>query len=173
VTGFELTEARLMLEGESAALAATEMTPAEIDALDELADSIARENQQPTYSDSADEAFHMLIAKATRNGLIVKTTKQYWELRSTSPECALLHSRARDADVRPVVEEHRAIAAAIRARDPAAARAAMRRHLGNVIDNLLVASEERASIEQRSSPTSPRRRYARANHEDSAVCHGR
>jgi DNA-binding FadR family transcriptional regulator len=173
VTGFELTEARLMLEGESAALAATQMTPAELDALDGLVKAIARENEQPTYGDAADEAFHLLIARATRNALVVKTTKQYWDLRSTSPECALLHSRARDADVRPVVDEHRAIAVAIRARDPATARAAMRAHLRNVIDSLLVATEELASTEQDPSLAKTRDRYARKNHEDPAVCHGR
>jgi DNA-binding FadR family transcriptional regulator len=164
VTGFELTEARLVLEGEAAALAAVHMTNLEVDALDRLVEQIARENEQPTYSDAADEAFHLLIAASTRNGLIARTIKEYWELRSSSPECALLHSRARDAQVRPVVDEHRAIASAIRARDPSAARTAMRLHLSNVIDGLLVATEERARAGGDDLPASTRKRFRR-NHE--------
>jgi hypothetical protein len=46
-----------------------------------------------------------------------------------SPESALLHEKARSANIKPVVEEHTAVLEALRARDPAAARAAMRAHL--------------------------------------------
>jgi DNA-binding FadR family transcriptional regulator len=163
VTGFELTEARLLFEGEAAALAATHITDAELDALDGLVDRIAAENEQPSFSDSADRAFHMLIATATRNALIAKTVEHCWDLRSTSPECALLHMRARDADMRPVVDEHRAIAAALRARDPMSARAAMRSHLGNVMDHLLIATEELAVADARKSVASRRERYSRTS----------
>jgi GntR family transcriptional repressor for pyruvate dehydrogenase complex len=161
VTGFELTEARLLFEGEAAALAATHITDAELDTLDRLVDEIAAENEQPEFSDRADRDFHLLIATTTRNALIAKTIEQYWDLRSSSPECALLHLRARDADMRPVVEEHRAIAAALRARDPATARAAMRAHLGNVMDHLLVATEEQAIANARKALESTRERFAR------------
>jgi GntR family transcriptional repressor for pyruvate dehydrogenase complex len=161
VTGFELTEARLLFEGEAAALAATHITDAELDTLDRLVDEMAAENEQPEFSDRADRDFHLLIAAATRNALIVKTVEQYWNLRSSSPECALLHLRARDADARPVVEEHRAIAAALRSRDPATARSAMRDHLSNVMDHLLVATEEQAIANARKAVASTRERFAR------------
>lgn len=161
VTGFELTEARLLFEGEAAALAATHITDAELDELDRLVDRIAAENEQAEFSDQADRDFHLLIAGATRNALIARTVEEYWDLRSSSPECALLHLRARDADVRPVVEEHRAIAAALRGRDPAAARTAMRAHLGNVMDHLLVATEEQAIANARQALASTRERFAR------------
>ena len=163
VTGFELTEARLLLEGEAAALAAVHISDAELIELDAIVDRIAAENEQPSFSDRADRAFHLLIATATRNALIAKTVEQYWDLRSSSPECALLHGRARDADIRPVLDEHRAIANALRARDPAAARAAMRAHLGNVIDDLLVATEEQAIADARKSLEPTRARFGRSN----------
>ena len=159
VTGFELTEARLLFEGEAAALAAVHITDAELAELDRLVARIAAENEQPSFSDAADRDFHMLIASATRNALIARTIENYWELRSTSPECALLHGRARDADVRPALDEHRAIAVALHARDPAAARAAMRAHLSNVMDNLLVATEEQAIADARKSLASTRKRF--------------
>lgn len=46
VSAFELTEARLVIEGESAALAALHVTDAELDVLDELVCRIADENRR-------------------------------------------------------------------------------------------------------------------------------
>ncbi|MDO6415202.1 FCD domain-containing protein [Sphingomonas sp. BIUV-7] len=161
-TAFELTEARLAFEGEAAALAALQITDAELDALDELVVRIAQENEQAQVGDKADHAFHLLIARATRNAVIADTVERFWSMRSDSPECALLHEKARIANVRPDVEEHAAIASALRARDPAAARAAMRAHLGQVMDYLLFATEERAIAQARRSVASTRARYGGA-----------
>jgi DNA-binding FadR family transcriptional regulator len=160
-TAFELTEARLMFEGEAAALAATQITDAELDELDVLVARIARENEETDVSDRADHEFHLLIARATRNAVIVDTVERLWQMRSTSPECALLHEKAKDAKVRPVVEEHAAIAAALRDRDPVAARAAMRVHLDQVMNYLLFATEERAIAQARRSIATTRARFGR------------
>jgi len=162
ITAFELTEARLLFEGEAAALAATQITDAELDTLESLVRRMDDENRLPGVSEEADHDFHMLIARATRNTAIASTIEYYWRLRSTSPECALLHAKARTANVRPVISEHSAILNALRARDPVGARAAMRDHLGAVIDHLLFATEERAIEEARQSLASTRARFARA-----------
>jgi GntR family transcriptional repressor for pyruvate dehydrogenase complex len=162
ITAFELTEARLLFEGEAAALAATQITEAELVTLEDLVRQMDDENRQPGVSENADHDFHMQIARATRNTAIASTIEYYWRLRSTSPECALLHAKARTANVRPVVAEHSAILSALRARDPAAARLAMRAHLGAVIDHLLFATEEQAIEEARQSIASTRARFARA-----------
>jgi GntR family transcriptional regulator, hexuronate regulon transcriptional repressor len=61
--------------------------------------------------------------------------------------------------VKPVVEEHTAVLAALRRRDPAAARAAMRAHLSAVLDSLLFATEEKAVEEARRSAATKRARY--------------
>lgn len=161
VTAFELTEARLLFEGEAAALAATQISEAELDELDDLVRDIAQGNDHGD-GEIADRAFHLLIARATRNAAIVKTIDELWELRSTSPECALLHEKARNAQVKPVVPEHTAIVEALRSRDPARARAAMRAHLGAVIDHLLFATEERAVEEARRAAQTTRDRYAKS-----------
>ncbi len=159
VTAFELTEARLLFEGESAALAATNITEAELDELDALVRQISDENQRRSVTENADRDFHMLIARSTRNLAIVNAIEELWRLRSTSPECALLHAKARAANVRPVVEEHSAIVEALRTRDPAKARAAMRAHLAAVIDHLLFATEEQALAKAREAVASTRRRF--------------
>ena len=85
-----------------------------------------------------------------------------WRLRYTSPEAALLHEKARTATVKPVVDEHTAILDALRARDPAGARAAMREHLSAVLESLLFATEEKAIAAARRAVQAKRDRYARA-----------
>ncbi|UAJ09035.1 FadR/GntR family transcriptional regulator [Polymorphobacter megasporae] len=160
ITAFELTEARLLFEGESAALAATQITDAEIAELEALVDEIADENRRAGGTEQADRAFHIAIARATRNTAVLNTVEELWRLRSTSPESALLHAKARTANVKPVVDEHTAVLDALRAHDPAAARAAMRAHLSAVLDSLLFATEERAIAEARQAAETKRARYA-------------
>ena len=99
---------------------------------------------------------------ATRNAAMVMTLENYWRVRSTSPECALLHDKARSAKVRPVVSEHSAIAVALRARDPVAARAAMRAHLSAVMEHLLFTTEKLAVEEARRTAATTRERYRAA-----------
>ncbi len=162
ISAFELTEARLMFEGEAAALAATQITDDEIATIEQLVRDIARENNDPRGTESADRAFHVAIARATRNNAITDAVERLWELRATSPEAALLHEKARTANIKPVVDEHSAILDALRARDPSGARAAMRSHLTQVIDSLLFATEERQIAEARKAAQARRERYARA-----------
>jgi GntR family transcriptional repressor for pyruvate dehydrogenase complex len=83
-------------------------------------------------------------------------------LRKSSPDTALLLAKARAAKIKPVVEEHRAVATALRSRDPSTARAAMRSHLAAVLDHLLFATEEAAVEEARNAILSTRRRFAPA-----------
>ena len=160
ITAFELTEARLLFEGEAAALAATQITEEEIVEIELLVEAIARENLKSDGAEHADRAFHLAIAHATRNTAIRDAIEHLWDLRSTSPEAALLHEKARRANIKPVVDEHTAILDALRARDSAAARTAMRTHLSQVIDSLLFATEERQIEEARKSAQSKRERYS-------------
>ncbi|MBX9885994.1 MAG: FCD domain-containing protein, partial [Novosphingobium sp.] len=162
VSAFELTEARLLFEGEAAALAATQITDEELAEIEQLVEAIAQENNDPRGSEKADRAFHLAIAKATRNGAIHDAIERLWDLRASSPEAALLHEKARTANIKPVVDEHSAILQALRSRDPVAARQAMRGHLSQVIDSLLFATEERQIEEARRAAQAKRDRYARA-----------
>lgn len=162
ISAFELTEARLLFEGEAAALAATQITDEQLIEIEALVHEIARENLDPKGTDKADRAFHLAIARATRNHAVLETIEQLWSLRYTSPEAALLHEKARTANVKPVVDEHSAVLEALRRRDPAAARAAMRAHLAAVLDSLLFATEEKAVEEARRAVRAKRERYSRA-----------
>jgi GntR family transcriptional repressor for pyruvate dehydrogenase complex len=64
-----------------------------------------------------------------------------WSLRDRAPLSAYMFAEARREGIHPRVEEHRLIVDALRARDPAAARKAMRQHLQRVIVDLLSATE--------------------------------
>jgi GntR family transcriptional regulator, hexuronate regulon transcriptional repressor len=160
ISGFELTEARLLFEGEAASLAATQITEDELAELEALVERIALENLEKAGAESADRDFHLTIARATRNTAVYRTVEGLWELRRTSPACAQLHALARTANITPAVDEHRAILDALRARDPAAARSAMRTHLSAVLDSLLFATEEQAIEDARRAVAVQRRRYA-------------
>lgn len=162
VSAFELTEARLLVEGEAAALAAPQITDAELATLAKLIDEIARENERNAGTEDADRQFHLTIAQATRNAALVNMIDTLWSLRAKSPESALLYAKARSANVKPAVDEHQAILDALRTRDPATARAAMRAHLSAVLDSLLFATEERAIEEARKVSASKRARYVQA-----------
>jgi GntR family transcriptional regulator, hexuronate regulon transcriptional repressor len=162
ITAFELTEARLIFEGEAAGLAASQITDDELAEIERLVEAIAQENLQADGTERADRDFHLAIARATRNTAIYNAIEHLWDLRSTSPEAALLHAKARTANIKPVVDEHTAVLTALRGRDPAAARTAMRAHLSQVIDSLLFATEERAIEEARLAAKARRQRYAQS-----------
>jgi GntR family transcriptional repressor for pyruvate dehydrogenase complex len=162
VTAFELTEARLMFEGEAAALAATMITDEELAQLDALVKRIDRENRVEGGKEQADHEFHRLIATATRNAAVMNMIESLWRLRQTSPECALLLEKARTAQVKPVVAEHSAIVKALRSRDSAKARAAMRAHLSAVMDHLLFTTEEQAVAEARRSVQDAKARFGKS-----------
>ena len=162
VSAFELTEARLLLEGEAAALAAAQITDEELTTLAHLIEEIAKENERNAGTEDADYQFHLTIARATRNSAIVNLIDSLWSLRAKSPETALLYAKARSANIKPVVDEHKIILEALRTRAPEKARAAMRAHLTAVLDSLLFATEEKAIEEARMASAYRRARYAKA-----------
>lgn len=159
VSAFELMEARMLIEGEAAALAALHISAEEIEELDRLVELIAAADGQPEVSETHDKAFHLQIAKATRNKAMEQVVSEMWEMRSQSPECALLLEMARSANVEPVVEEHSAIVAALRSGQADRARSAMRAHLSAVIEHLLFGIEEKAVKSARAEVASTRRRF--------------
>ena len=161
VSAIELTEARLLVESEVAALAAAQITDEELRELESLVQQIEEENKTPDGKEDADAAFHLAIAKAARNNALFDTVERLWGLRRTSREAALLHEKARHANIKPVVDEHTAILTALKAKDPKAARDAMRAHLSQVLESLLFATEQRAVDEARRNMQARRERFSR------------
>jgi GntR family transcriptional repressor for pyruvate dehydrogenase complex len=158
---FELTEARRVLEGETCALAAISITEAEVAELDAILLELDREAGGSGPGDRSDRRFHVMIAQATRNSALVTMVETLWDMRYRSPLCREMLSRARAAGDRPRLDEHRRIVQALAARDPHAARLAMRNHLTRVIDGLLVATEGEAVRKAREETAERRDAYLR------------
>jgi GntR family transcriptional regulator, hexuronate regulon transcriptional repressor len=161
IGAFELTEARRLFEGEAAALAATTITDEQVAELETIIADMIKENNRKQTGEMADRRFHVAIARATRNTAITTVIENLWDVRYKSPLCRHMLERARSMGVQPRIGEHRRILAALRKHDPKAARAAMRDHLGRVIDGLLVATESEAVDSARKKAVSKRHEYTR------------
>jgi GntR family hexuronate regulon transcriptional repressor len=141
IGAFELTEARRLIEGECAALAAVTADEAALGRLAEILGAMIEENKHDSQDEVADRAFHVEIARTTNNDAMVLVIETLWDVRYRSPLCERMLARSRAAGVKPMIDDHRAILDAIAAHDGARARRVMRDHLGRVIENLLQATE--------------------------------
>jgi GntR family hexuronate regulon transcriptional repressor len=158
VGAFELTEARILIEGETAALAASLITDQEIQALEKLLVAMGADNLGGR-SEAVDREFHQAIADATHNSALAGIVDSLWTLRESSPQCASVFQKSRARGVVPVVKEHRAIVDALRAHDSSAARAAMQGHLKRVLSYLLDATENETIKEAKAKVAAQRNRF--------------
>lgn len=136
---FEILDARCLIEGETAALAAQSITEDQLTALETILVEMQRENLQENMTEAADERFHQLIAEASGNGVLAAAVSWLWQLRNDSVISTHFHQRVRAEGSRPIIEDHRRILEALRAGDPPAARLAMEDHLQRVVDTLMAA----------------------------------
>jgi GntR family transcriptional repressor for pyruvate dehydrogenase complex len=126
---FELLRARLVVEGECAALAAKSARKAQIAAIDESLELMQKEMEGETPAVNADRLFHLRVAEGTGNGALVQVVRMLWEDRTGPLYKQLEHHYDSPQLWDAALAEHRAVVKAIAERDPAAARAAMQRHL--------------------------------------------
>ena len=124
-------ELRLGVEVESAGLAAERASPPHLRAIADALKAIDRAIERGESAIDEDYALHMTIAEATGNGHFVRFLEYLG--RYIIPRQSVRVESGRVSGQRAYLEkiqgEHRAIVAAIRDRDPAGAREAMRRHL--------------------------------------------
>jgi DNA-binding FadR family transcriptional regulator len=167
IGAFELTEARILIEGEVAAQAALHATDEDIAALKRLLAEMDKANTDKANKGGAgaseliDRQFHETIARISSNGALEAAVQHLWTIRNRSPQCVLMFEKSRDKGNKPVIDEHAAIVVALEQRDPAVARAAMRDHLGRVLNYLLDASEIEALEEAKAKVAERRSRFAK------------
>lgn len=156
---FELLEARKAFEGEACALAAARIRDKDVDDLEGLLQEIDYSGDVLAAED-ADRRFHLRIAEITGNSAMHGVVEMLWEARVRSPQYRFLTDKAHAARVVPRDDEHAWILAALRARDPAKARAAMRSHIANVVDSLLDATEVHELEQAKARVDAQRRKFA-------------
>jgi GntR family transcriptional regulator, transcriptional repressor for pyruvate dehydrogenase complex len=118
-------EVRRILEPEAAALAAERASARDFEEIAEWLRLMELGGERVIEYDSA---FHVAIARATRNGVLVQLVSAVADaLQHTRELSFMAHDAAEIA-----LEGHRMILAGLRARDAAAARSAMRKHVDDV-----------------------------------------
>jgi GntR family transcriptional repressor for pyruvate dehydrogenase complex len=128
----DLMELRLAIEVEAAALAAERATARALREVERALVTFERGIARDRSSIAEDFAFHSAIAGATGNTQFARIL-EYLGRFIIIPRQTIVMDPAREVEtaayLRTLVDEHRTIAAAVLARDPVAARAAMRDHL--------------------------------------------
>jgi len=126
---FELISARRLLESECSALAARQATPAQVRRMKAALAAMDRDRRRAVMPIENDRRFHLEIADACGNSALALTVRTLWDQRA-GPLFVTLENHFDTPNLwEAAIEEHEAIMAAIEQHDPAAARAAMKRHM--------------------------------------------
>lgn len=158
---FELVEARVYLEGEVAAIAASLITDAQLALLKELLKEMAEENILDDISSAgADRKFHSVICEASNNQILGLFISQLWEAQEKVENIKHAHNAVCMKDVEERMAEHEAIYEALKSRDANAARAAMRSHFARMLTALHQTTEEAAVNEAKRNASKIRERFS-------------
>lgn len=125
----EVMSARLVVEAEVAALAATHAQKSDLKAIQQALQQMKLQAARDEVPRQGDEAFHEAIAQACGNSVLLDTVQRFWQARSGP-----LFERLGDYFEHPdswqaAIAEHQAVLQAIAAHDPSGARKAMQKHL--------------------------------------------
>lgn len=155
-SAFEVTEARLLLESEAAALAARNITDEAIEKLAGLVELMRKSDSE--VASRADQQFHQTIAEASNNAALVHTVVTLWRMREEIPEVKATYEAVCTHDPLTRYKEHKAIFDALKAHDSAGARAAMREHFQRLLETMLEATERLAlaAVQQKASESRER-----------------
>jgi GntR family transcriptional regulator, transcriptional repressor for pyruvate dehydrogenase complex len=117
----ELTEARRVIEVQLAALAAERATPEQVDALRRATERLEAAAANPYEYPEADVDFHLVLAEAAGNRYLLQAMVDIRALLRQDMELGAEAAIRRFGDLRPSVESHRRLLAAVAANDPARA----------------------------------------------------
>ena len=156
VSAFELTEARTLFEGEAAALAAQGISDETLSLLEGYLQKMRGSDRE---AELADRDFHLTIASAAGNAAVRYVVETLWRIRMESKPVRLVYDSVCHDDAEAREAEHREVLDALRKRDPAAARIAMREHFRRLIESMLDVTEEQALEELRRKASESRERF--------------
>ncbi|MDB6984774.1 transcriptional regulator LldR [Escherichia coli] len=139
---FDILEARYAIEASTAWHAAMRATPGEKEKIQLCFEATLSED--PDLASQADVRFHLAIAEASHNIVLLQTMRGFFDVLQSSVK----HSRQRMYLVPPVfsqlTEQHQAVIDAIFAGDADGARKAMMAHLSFVHTTMKRFDEDRA-----------------------------
>lgn len=128
---FELLRAREFIEAAVAEEAARVATSADIGRIDASLEAMASVQHPGEASMIHDRAFHVAVAGCLDNAVLVRVVGELFDQRLNPYFAKLAHYFENPQSWSAALAEHRSIRDAIVARDPTAARAAMRKHLAS------------------------------------------
>lgn len=133
----DFSEFRLMLEAQSAYLAACNVDLAETQILEQIIERSVEARAREDYEAmmELDAQFHRSIAQYSKNaliGIVVEVMTEAWDESIRRNFYAARESNPEIFDM--MLTQHTAIAQSIRTRDGAAAKAAMEEHIRSVTD---------------------------------------
>ncbi len=126
---FEVIRARWLIEGECAALAAKNASPAQLAAIRASHAELIKASKRHHNPLDVDRLFHVTIAEASGNSALVLVVQTLWDQRMGPLYRSLERKLEYPKMAAETVREHQAIVSAILRRDPRAARSAMRQHM--------------------------------------------
>jgi DNA-binding FadR family transcriptional regulator len=125
----ELIRARRVVEGEVAAMAATQAKRKHIDAMHKAIASMKSDADHGVLPLEGDRAFHTAIVESCGNVVLIETIQRFWDSRR-GPLFERLGGHFETVDSwRSAIAEHQAILDAVRSHDADAARGAMHEHM--------------------------------------------
>ena len=148
---FELLSARKLVEGEIAALAATEASAEDVESLRQSVQRMTENIDDFAIREESDREFHLALAKASGNGSLELVVEGLWNQRAELWGRMQQHFHTSDLATQ-TIRDHAAIVRAIAARDAAGARGAMHRHLSRVIREFQRGLNGTAKVEATTAP---------------------
>ena len=130
---FELLRARCLIEAEICSLAAETRKDADLDRIFSALADMREFIDDKEKNEAADQLFHLRIAESTGNSVLLQMVTAMWA-QAKGPVWTKIEHHFHTPDLRLASHaDHQRIFKALLARDPVAARAAMRGHLERVI----------------------------------------
>jgi len=160
ISAFEILEARVLLEGEAAALAAKVITKDELAALEIALKKIEAEDLRGDTSPNADREFHSIISKATKNRVISKQISYLWDIQDNLDHIKTARQTVCRKERETRVPDHKRIYDALAAGNANLARTAMRSHFTDLLEAMHIASERQAVEEAQQKITQMRERFS-------------
>jgi DNA-binding FadR family transcriptional regulator len=125
----EVIRARALIEREVAAQAAELATRRQIAAIEATLAAMEREAAAGRVPLASDRAFHVAVAEAAGNGVLVDLVQRFWDARNGRLFQQLGTHFESPRSWQAAITEHRAVLVAIRKHDARAARQAMQHHM--------------------------------------------